>query len=227
MPNCSGYLEIGVDWGDTFEGVRVPFRWGVDPYPNFNLRRLPAGARFSPMASDDFFRGLPPQHSFDLVFVDGLHEWRQTYRDVMASLLHIPPHGVIVLDDVVPDDEFASLPDQSLALELRRAAGNFSTRWQGDVYKVLLAILETHPEIEFRVIDGPHAQAVLWRRDSSTVAPDGQVEERLSVIDALKYADVFVEGNTPEAFRVVGETEAIETALAVSQATWKRRNTGP
>src|SRR4051812_20804380 len=59
MPACSTYLEVGVSLGRTFEEVTVPFRWGVDPHPRFDVHHLPEGAIFSPLESDRFFNGLP------------------------------------------------------------------------------------------------------------------------------------------------------------------------
>lgn len=216
LPSRSTYLEVGVARGETFEAVDVPFKWGVDPVPNFNTHLLPQGCRFTCLPSDDYFSQLDPAVGFDLVFIDGLHEWHQAYADLLNSLAHSHPHTIILLDDVVPADEFASWPDMDSALVARHKAGNMSTGWQGDVYKVLFAIRDFHPELEFRVIiDGFNAQAVIWQKDGAgkscqkAMAPDQYIEQT--------FPRVFVDGQAPEWFGCLSEDEAIATAHRATQ----------
>ena len=225
MPTCSTYLEVGVSLGRTFEDVTVPFRWGVDPHPRFDVDHLPHGAIFSPLESDRFFSGLPENQKFDLVFLDGLHEWRQTYRDLLNALDHTSDHAIILIDDVVPDDEWSAIPDQALAIEKKRAAGRLDHRWQGDVFRVILAIAEHHPDLDFRVIgeSGPrdNPQAVVWRRGlprpNYSVPAMAGFQEKL---DQVQFGDVFQNGRIPDTFRPSEEDAGIRAALAGSRAVW-------
>ena len=227
MPACSAYLEVGVSFGHTFENVMLPFRWGVDPYPMFDVAHLPQGVIFSALESDRFFSRLPENQKFDLVFLDGLHEWRQTYRDLINALDHTPDHAIILIDDVVPDDEWSSVPDQALAIERKRAAGRVDHRWQGDVFRVVLAIAAHHPELDFRVIGdrGPHdnPQALVWRRGlprpSYSLSVPAEFEEQLAHI---RFGDVFEEGRIPQTFRPTNEVAGIRAALTGSRAMWSR-----
>ena len=41
-------------------------------------------------------------HSLDLVYLDGLHTFEQTYRDLCNTLMHAHPATVILVDDTVP-----------------------------------------------------------------------------------------------------------------------------
>lgn len=219
MPACSAYLEVGVEFGKTFENISVPFRWGVDPHPLFTGRRLPAGVHFSSQRSDQFFERLPRQQLFDLVFLDGLHEWRQTYRDLIGSLNHTPPHGIIVVDDVVPDDRLAAIPHHATSLAKKREAGIHDLRWQGDVFKMVLVLHQHHPELDFRVITGRDPQAVVWRRPGIPLKyahpPQAELDAEFG---QLSYDDVFVDDQIPAVFRPTDETSALDAAIAGSWA---------
>jgi hypothetical protein len=227
MPACSTYLEVGVSLGRTFEQVTVPFRWGVDPHARFDVHHLPHGVIFSPLESDRFFDRLPENQKFDLVFLDGLHEWRQTYRDLLNTLDHTPDHAIILIDDVVPDDEWSAIPDQALAIEKKRAAGKTDHRWQGDVFKVVLAIAAHHPELDFCVVgeSGPrdNPQALVWRRGlpSPNYSVAAMAEFRAK-LDQVKFGDVFQEGKIPDTFRPTREEAGIRAALTGSRAMWSR-----
>jgi hypothetical protein len=88
LAHPTSYLEVGVEYGYTLEAVAVPNRVAVEPQPRFSLRHVPAGVSVFVTTSDKFFEGLDPGVTFDLVFLDGLHTYRQTYRDLMSSLRH-------------------------------------------------------------------------------------------------------------------------------------------
>jgi alkylated DNA repair dioxygenase AlkB len=80
---------------------------------------------------------------YDLIYLDGLHQFEQTYRDLQNSFQHAAPNALILVDDTVPADEFSANPDGLEAYRLREAAGHINTgAWHGDVYKVILALDE-------------------------------------------------------------------------------------
>lgn len=221
MARCTTYLEVGVQFGYTFREVRVPFKWGVDPAQHFYLGELPPGVRFSLQTSDEFFAQLPRNTTFDLVFLDGLHEWTQTYRDLLNALNHASPHTVVVIDDVLPDDEYSALPDIDEAYRRKREVGSSNPRWQGDVYKILLALADHHPELEFvltgtsRPDDNP--QAFVWRRPGSIRRYDLEDVGRMRAeYDHVSYTDVFKDDPTASRFSVIDEDLAVEQALAGS-----------
>lgn len=218
MESCSSYLEVGVQHGQTLQDVRVPFRWGVDPAPLFRTDRLPPGVRFSSVVSDRFFAELAPQHRFDLAFLDGLHECGQTYRDLINTLNHASGRCIIIIDDVMPSDRYSALPDLALAMREKQAAGLLDGRWHGDVYKVLIAIRDTHPELDFVVIGtnavDDNAQAILWRRDGQDRKYDLDNElGRIQGYAEFNYDDVFVNGSVPDNFSWQGESDGLSRAL--------------
>jgi len=185
------YLEIGVANGETFQAVRARQRTAVDPCPVFAVDRLPPDCYVHPVSSDDFFASLPANWRTDAVLVDGLHEFRQTYRDVCFSLARLSPRGFVLIDDTVPTDALAALPDQAMAARLSRDAGLAAPRpWMGDVYKVVYALHVFHLDLEyFTMIGEGRPQTVVWRRRSE--ATPAVAPYRLSEIDGLAYKETW------------------------------------
>lgn len=186
----SKYLEIGVARGHTLEAVDAEWRVGVDPRPLFNPLRLPKNLDFWPTKSDEFFRSNP-FHQFDVVFVDGLHEAKQTYRDVINSLLLLNSGGFLLLDDVWPTDAPSSEPDQKRAEQLKAWQGISHKRWYGDVYKVVAALRQFHPELSLQIIGDQreHAQAVIQKIDNKSVSVS--VSEAISSLGGMCFEDFF------------------------------------
>ena len=66
---------------------------------------------------------------FDVTFIDGLHEEHQADRDIVNSLKHLNPRGIIVLLDCLPPDEWHQRPP---------AAFLSGENWNGTVWKSAL-----------------------------------------------------------------------------------------
>ena len=117
------YLEIGVDDPkNTFNHIRVDRKTGVDPYEDSTqchawnetnrkafINQIVPTATFYQLTSDDFFKYLDERKakvSFDLIYIDGLHLEEQVDKDIANALRFVSPHGMIVLDDVPPANEY-------------------------------------------------------------------------------------------------------------------------
>ena len=127
---------------------------------------------------------------FDVIFLDGLHEYSQTYRDLVNSLDHLAPGGFILVDDVYPNDEFSFIPNQEQAFQQRAlsVAPNplHDYSWHGDIFKVIAIVHDYHQGLSYRTFfnEGSNPQTVIWREYS------GHRPARfsgLSDIDSLKY----------------------------------------
>lgn len=211
LPVEASYLEIGVATGRTLESVCARTRQGVDPAPGFDTAKLPRSLKFFTGTSDDFFASLPPDENYDLVFLDGLHTFDQTYRDLRNSLRHLRDGGVILIDDTVPTDEVSAIPDQNVSYHVRRQLQLAGMPWQGDVWKVVVAIEQAHPELDYRtIVDSPHGQTLVWKRqeDESTLSTVDSKDETLAVVAELSYSVVFSE-RVPGSFRQSSESQAI------------------
>ena len=64
---------------------------GVDPDIGGTIR----------LTSDKFFDEFN-KNKFDIIFLDGLHTYKQTKKDLINALKVLNKNGVIVLDDFIP-----------------------------------------------------------------------------------------------------------------------------
>ena len=176
----SRYLEIGVNVGVTFLHVRARRKVAVDPaqriprwkrlgHPNTALR-----GRFIEMTSDAYFASIEPAETFDVVFVDGLHTYEQSLRDVENSLRHLSEDGVILLHDCNPASAVAGGPDPD-------ATGDAG--WNGEVWKTIVHLRATRADLDVSVLDTDDGVGVVRRGENSS---------GLDPLDAreLTYADL-------------------------------------
>ena len=170
------YLEVGVWRGDTFHAVRAASKIAVDPRFRFDVV---AAKRDNPhayagMTSDRYFSEvIDPNDEFDLIFLDGLHTFDQTLRDLMNALAYIKRGGVIVIDDILPSSYVAAIPDWDIARDVRTRLGIADPTWMGDVYKLVFFIHSFMPQFEYRSVEGNHGQLVMWRKQRVVEAPRG------------------------------------------------------
>jgi hypothetical protein len=211
----SRYLEIGVLRGRTFEKVRATYRFGVDPQPRFDVTRLPRRVTIRACTSDEFFSTLDHDNQFDVVFLDGLHTFEQTYRDLVNALQYCSS-GFVLIDDVVPCDGASALPDQDEARRerVRRQLPGDPGIWHGDVFKVVVALSEYHSsQVGFcTIVGGGNPQTIAWReKQLEDLRPIGGWS--LAELDSVSYEEVFKSG-VPDFFVPKSEDAAIASALA-------------
>lgn len=163
------YLEIGVWRGVNLLRVNCPYRVGIDPSPEIN-NDFPL--RVYRDTSDNVFASSKFKHNetrFDLIFIDGLHEFKQVMRDIENSLRFLAPYGVIVCHDVYPFDFLDKYED----LTNKEYPG--SVPWTGDVWKVILYVKYCVRYLDFCTISSFPGYLCLWRntmlrRDQSTMS---------------------------------------------------------
>lgn len=168
------YLEIGVRHGDCFHAVDAPAKVAVDP----DLRvRVPLVARLRRLArardgtlcfrltSDAFFaRHAPRLAPFDVVFVDGLHTYEQSHRDVVNALATLAPDGVVVVHDCDPASAAAAAPTLAQAA----ATPGFDGDWNGDVYRTIVR-LRTRLDLRVGVLDCDQGVGIVRRGEPDEV----------------------------------------------------------
>jgi hypothetical protein len=106
------YLEIGCDTNLIFKNVKANLKIGVDPARGGNRR----------CTSDFFFKNNTI--FFDVIFIDGLHEYPQIRKDLLNSLKFLKNNGCIIIHDLIPRNW------------LEEHVPRLSSTWCGDIWKI-------------------------------------------------------------------------------------------
>jgi len=140
--NCK-YLEIGCGNGKVFNTIplKIKNKFGVDPVLGGNFR----------MKSDDFFKKYSFL-KFDVIFIDGLHDYKQCQTDCLNAISRLKNNGIILLHDLLPRSVF----------EERKPLyqPNWSSAWCGDVWKVAVELTNSK-NLEFKIINIDHGIGIL------------------------------------------------------------------
>lgn len=166
LPPRISYLEIGIENARTFVNVHANEKVGVDPFPLISTSELPNSVQIMTIKSDAFFQREDLE--FDLAFIDGLHTWDQTYRDIVNAFNSGSEDIVLLVDDVVPSDKYAALRDQIACQVAKKGNGVNDNFWMGDVYKVVKLLSKYHPELSLCTIvePGENPQSLILRKGS-------------------------------------------------------------
>ena len=117
--------------------LNIENKFGVDPVEGGNYR----------MTSDEFFK-QNNDLKFDVIFIDGLHEYAQCQKDCLNSMKHLKDGGIIFFHDFLPRSYFeAHVPRKQ-------------TAWTGDVWKVAVE-LNNSINVKFKIINIDHGIGVL------------------------------------------------------------------
>ena len=205
------YLEIGIENANTFRHVSAKRKIGVDPFPLCRPPLRAIGSLIARVTSDNFFIGN--KETFDLVFIDGLHTYEQTYRDLLNSFLKGSKEVLILVDDVIPSDKYAAKRSQLECQVLKQENGIDNNFWMGDVFKILPLLSTFHTEISWVTIveKDENPQLLLWRSPlaSHTIIKDWS-EEFTEIEGRYEYEELFKNG-VPDYFR----SKTFESALEI------------
>ncbi len=177
---CRTYLEIGVFTGQTFSKLDFEIMHGVDPLFKFDTTTLRRdGIEFYQMDSDKFFYQTSEKNKYDLIFLDGLHTYDQTYRDFCNCLSYSSEKSIFLIDDILPCDNYAAMRNQNFAMNLRRIEaplntdGTFNIKWMGDVFKILYFINLFNSNLEYAtIINNGNPQTIVWNESSALINKD-------------------------------------------------------
>jgi hypothetical protein len=202
------YLEIGVHEGLTFINVSVNSRVAVDPNFAFdNTNYKDENTSFERLTSDNFFAQHAISNKFDFIFIDGLHTFEQTYRDLCNVFLHWHAGSVILIDDTLPDDVYSALSNHALAIKFRLEAGGVGQSWHGDVFKTIFALHDFHPGLNYRTITGSgNPQTLIWQSKSNSARTP--LFNSLEQISRLTYFDLM---NNLDVMKTCSEDDAVNT----------------
>jgi len=151
------YLEIGVENGKNFQALTLlkdAVKVGIDP------ARKSRHVVTHSMTSDAYF-AMHHSQTFDLVFIDGLHEADQVLRDVNHALSVLNDGGTIVCHDVNPRSY------QRQVVPRLKPSG----AWLGDCWKAWVA-LRRRANLCMFVVDTDYGCGIIRRRHpKSSIGP--------------------------------------------------------
>tara|TARA_B100000424_G_C22839956_1_gene448272 strand:- start:9 stop:719 length:711 start_codon:yes stop_codon:yes gene_type:complete len=125
------YLEIGVQNNDVFNSIplKIENKFGVDPVSGGNFK----------MTSDDFFKKFPDL-KFDVIFIDGLHEYKQCQKDCVNAMKQLNTNGVILFHDLLPRSYFEEHVPRK------------QSSWTGNIWRVAVE-LSNSKNVDFKIIN--------------------------------------------------------------------------
>jgi hypothetical protein len=192
--NSHNYLEIGVRDGETLDGISIPMKTGVDPVFRFDwqlaMENTPS-LRLHQCTSDEFFLGSLADSSYDFIYLDGLHHYEQTFRDLLHAIRICSDKGVILIDDTVPCDAYSCSRDMDEAFSLRRATNpDCHEEWHGDTYKLIPLINLLLPAYEYiTMMDSGNPQTILWKRRNLFLSSEIETLISFLALDNLSACD--------------------------------------
>ena len=133
------YLEIGCDNDENFSKIIVDKKTGIDPLKGGTLR----------MTSDKFFE--KNNKNFDLIFLDGLHTYEQTIKDIDNSIRFLNVNGVILIHDCLPTKIWNQI--------VPRIYGH----WNGDVWKAIVHS-RTYDHADTYTCVADHGIGIIFKR---------------------------------------------------------------
>lgn len=172
------YFEIGVQTGFCFFKIKADNKIAVDP--NFIIKlknKIKAYLRntsnfrnrFFELTSDDFFS---QQSSFikniggiDVIFIDGLHLYEQVVTDIENSLKFLNPGGVILVHDCNPLTANAAVRAYTSEEVAAMNLPGYDYIWNGDVFKTIIKLRSTRPDLDIKVINADHGVGIIRRGD--------------------------------------------------------------
>ncbi len=135
------YLEIGCDNDENFSRILIEKKIGVDPLKGGTLR----------MTSDEFFNNN--KFFFDIIFLDGLHTYEQTIKDINNALNFLNNKGVIIVHDCLPKKIWNQI--------VPRMYGH----WNGDVWKAVVQA-RTYDYADTYTLKADHGLGIIFKREN-------------------------------------------------------------
>lgn len=187
------YLEIGTSNGYNFLRINAPYKIGIDPDPGSEARYCghpepPIVPGSLPFTSDEFFKRN--EDKFDVIFIDGLHEEEQAYRDIQNACDCLKQGGFIVVHDCLPPNEGAQIvPRQQI-------------QWTGNTWKAFTRFRNESYWPSF-VIDTDYGVGIIRNdcRADETEMPFLKSDKELTWQNFCKHKERWLNIKSVEGFR--------------------------
>ena len=165
LKKFENYLEIGCDQDENFSQIKIKNKTGIDPKSGGTLR----------MTSDNFFKNNLSK--FDVIFLDGLHTYEQTIKDIKNSINAINQDGIILVHDCLPKKIWNQI--------VPRLYGH----WNGDVWKAIVEA-RTYEDVDTYTCIADHGLGIIFKRKNTNI-----LKIKNNDFKKLKYAEYFKKHN--------------------------------
>lgn len=174
----TSYLEIGCGDCVHFNSVECKTKVSVDP------NKL--GEAIFKMTSDEFFR--MNKITFDIIFIDGLHEANQVYTDNINSLAILNEGGTIVCHDMLPTSE------------AMQCTPRVQDEWTGDCWKAFVMLRKDNFDLEFSTLDTDYGIGIIQKGENDHFSSDipltyenfvSNRENWMNVIDVKTFRKIY------------------------------------
>ncbi len=188
------YLEIGVGKGTNFFPIRARHKIAVDPHFTFSKRRkikwtlknlYNVVAMYHESTSDSYFARNKSIDRLDVVFIDGLHTYEQSLRDVMNSLVNLNKTGVIVMHDSSPPNQAAARPEAPCNHATELGLPGWTGEWCGDVWKTICYLRSHRTDLRVFVLDCDYGLGIVTKGEADSCLNLSQME-----LNEMTYEDL-------------------------------------
>lgn len=191
------YLEIGVNRGACFLNIKAPHKTAVDPnfiislfkklkYLFKNFKNI--NNHYFEVTSDDFFQEQKQwlqTYSPKVVFIDGLHTYEQSLKDVLNVLEATNDNAMIVMHDCNPLTEAAAYPAKSIFQAQEDKPAGWDGTWNGDVWKTMVYLRSMRKDLNSFVLNTDHGLGIVYKG-----IPENTLDFSKEAIDKLTYKDL-------------------------------------
>ena len=123
------------------------------------------------MTSDKFFENN--EEKFDIIFLDGLHTYEQTIKDINNSIKSVANDGLIMIHDCLPKKIWNQV--------VPRLYGH----WNGDVWKAIVEA-RTYSHVDTFTCTADHGLGIILKRKNSKI-----LETDKKDFKKLKFSDYY------------------------------------
>jgi hypothetical protein len=181
------YLEIGLGKNcDNFKRINAETKIGIDPYRPDNINDLlNETVLYYEMASEVFLdEHQDVLNGVDIVFIDGLHEYGQVYKECISVMQHLKVGGSVLIHDCNPFTKEMAIPLSKLP-EYDR----LREPWMGDVWKTIVLLRKLYPTWNIYVADTDCGIGII-KKTSNSIEPVSLSQDLLQEMNNLQYEDL-------------------------------------
>lgn len=190
MNKTKTYLEIGVEFGTVFSKINAERKIAVDPETKISWKRKLMDlsnifrAKYFNITSDEFFSryaDLFVKGKIDTAFVDGLHIYFQSLKDIENCLKYLSEKGIIVVHDCNPQNEASASQNREDVKKFPEARG----KWNGDVWKAIVHLRSTRPDLNIFTLDCDYGLGIIKKGQ-----PENMLDYQPEQIEKMTYKDL-------------------------------------